>query len=251
MKRIVLFLAVLLTAFCGAVGAQTQTTPAILGIHLGQSPQEVRPLLEAIGQAESKRPIVRIDQINWTPTPGAPGSIAALHASVGKKGGYRYTSTDFDEYVQVGFGQVTQKAFYVVRAWGNDYRDPTLIKDLESALIARYGKPHSASPGLMQWAFKADNTPATLHDSCMRAELTALGFHQMTMPPSPNCGFTMSVRYVASNAKPDVVFVFGIGMYDHRLHIDDIRTIEQQDHQAAESRSREVQQKLGGKKPTM
>ena len=228
-----------------------QSSPAILGIRLGQSPQEVRPLLQAIGQSESKRPTVRVDQINWTPTPGALASIAALHATVGKKGGYRYTSTDIDEYAQVGFGQVTQKAFYVVRAWGNEYRDPTLLKDIESALIARYGKPHSASPGQMQWAFKADNTPATLHDSCTRAELTALGFHQMTIPPSPNCGFTMSVRYVASNAKPDVVFIFGIGMYDHRMHIDDIRAIEQLDRQAAESRSREVQQKLGGKKPTM
>ena len=242
---------VLIAAVSGGASAQTQSSPAILGIRLGQSPQEVRPLLQAIGQSESKRPTVRVDQINWTPTPGAPASIAALHATVGKKGGYRYTSTDFDEYAQVGFGQATQKAFYVVRAWGNEYRDPTLLKDIESALIARYGKPHSASPGLMQWAFKADNTPATLHDSCTRGELTALGFHQMTMPPSPNCGFTMSVRYVASNAKPDVVFIFGIGMYDHRMHIDDIRAIEQLDRQAAESRSREVQQKLGGKKPTM
>ena len=251
MKCIVLFLAVFLTVFSATVGAQTQTTPAILGIHLGQSPQEIRPLLQSIGQSEAKRPTVRIDQVNWTPTPGTPASIAALHATVGKKGGYRYTSTDFDEYAQVGFGQATQKAFYVVRAWGNEYRDPTLLKDIESALITRYGKPHSASPGQMQWAFKADNTPASLNDSCTRAELTALGFHQMTMPPSPNCGFTMSVLYVASKQRPDVAFIFGIGMYDHRLHIEDIRASEQFDRQAAENRSREVQQKLGGKKPTM
>ena len=90
-----------------------------------------------------------------------------------------------------------------------------------------------------------------MNDSGTRAELTALNFHQMTMPPSPNCGFTMSVLYVASNAKPDVVLIFAIGMYDHRLHVDDIRAIEQLDRQASENGSREVQKKLGGKKPTM
>ncbi len=231
--------------------AYSQPAPDILTIRLGAPVAEVRTVLQRLGQDEAKKPQLRMGQVNWTASPGVPASIAALHVTAGPTGGFQYFSVDYDEYVQVGFGQVTQKAFYVARRWGNRHRNPMLLVDLEKGLLQKYGKPHRQFPGQMHWEFLSDGKPATPQDMCGRSEVAGQGFFEMTQGPSQRCGLVMHVLYAAAQAKPDAVYTFYIGMYDHRLHVEDIRAAEEQERKHKQGQSEKTKQELGGKAPRL
>lgn len=225
--------------------AQAMAGATILDIRLSMAPEQVRPLLQAIA------PGIRIGQINWSALPGMPASVAALHGTVGRTGGPGYTGTNFDEYVQVGFGQATHKAYYVMRHVGSEAREPWTVENLERSLLQRYGKPHLQAPGQMVWEFKADGSPATPADMCNRSEMLSPATMDMTQPPSRGCGFTMSILYAGSPREPGRVFRFSIGMYDHRLHVQDIEAVHEREAAEAKTREDETRTHLGRNKPRL
>jgi hypothetical protein len=225
--------------------AQAIAGATILDIRLGMAPEQVRPLLQAIA------PGIRIGQMNWSAQPGVPTSIAALYGTVGRTGGPGYTGSDFDEHVQAGFGQTTQKAYYVMRHIGTKAREPWTMENLERSLLQRYGKPHLQAPGQMLWAFKADGSAATSADMCNRSELQSPATTGMTQPPSRHCGFTMSVLYSSRAREPGRVFQFSIGMYDHRLHVEDIDAIQSRGMAQQEGGKRKIRDSFGGNTPRL
>lgn len=225
-----------------ALGSIAQAQPVastdIVGLQLGQSPTQVEAALKQVA------PGIRIGKVMWRDSRGAVSSLAALHGTVGRNGGYGYVSTDFDEYLQAGFGEATQKAYLVIRRWGSLYRSPTSMQQLEKSLLEKYGKPHRQSPGQMSWFFKANGAPATPADRCERGELIGQGVYEIQQPPSTACGFTMSVLFSESPREPGKVFVFSMGMYDHRLAVEDIKAVQAR-AAGADARAREKNEAEG------
>lgn len=203
----------------------------IVGIHIGDTVEHVR---ERIQQFDPK---IKVVNSRWTAKPGLPTSTSHLFGLVNKLGGNRerfdgswksyIKGINYDDFVQVTFGQVTKSAHSIVRSSGNENKNPMLLSALESALVEKYGKPHAVRDAGFIWAFGENSQPVKKPELCDISTVDDMDEGRLLLQSKPDCGLVVQVNYLLDS--PNVVSTYEVVMLDYGLLLKDVKLREEQE----------------------
>ena len=220
----------------------------IVGLRLGQDVQQARQAIHAYD------PKMQLGEVLWTAQPGVPTSTAVIHAGtaadIRARKGYGYLSNDFHDFVQVTFGQVTGKAYYVVHRVGILAENKVTVASMEKALIEKYGPPTEKRPNQLVWRYRADGRVANNTEGCDSGDLIAAN-HELSMPPRAGCGVSLIATFPSLERNPTTVFIYRLAMLDHAAQIRDIEAIRARNQAAAEKRDRDAVKQNSGNAPKL